>query len=296
MEANVQDFRTASHPCSVGSCDVESQCKRSVDANAYGPGAAYTIDTTRDYSVQTRFWAETDAAVTYYTYLNRIETTLTQDGNSVVITQDCTDYLATLTEKLYQQMGMAISTWGCGTLSNCGESCGTANTVISNLNWQQDDSIVPYDNGAIIDAGATPKLNSAGCGENCSECRSFYYENAPTDTWNECVDTREMRFVKYCPSSWNSDKCQTDEPYCMRAYPFGDPDKTRSAEYECRSLPPERIGNLSDQVTWRNSNRECRTSNGLCYYGCNGGTCHNSWFRSDPLKGKSASAMCRCKN
>ena len=89
LQANGDDFLTAAHPCAGGQCDAVSQCIRTAPSNGYGPGSSYTIDTTRSFSATYTFWADTNAAVTSFTGLNRIAVTLTQDGRLVEMVLDC---------------------------------------------------------------------------------------------------------------------------------------------------------------------------------------------------------------
>lgn len=238
--------------------------------------------------------------MTAFVGLNNIEITLEQDGREVQIVQDCTEYLKPLTTLIYKMMGMGISTYALPNpnpvSSACSSECSTANTVISNLSWTKNDSLMPFDRGEILVGRIAPSINSEGCGEDCAECRQHYYENEKNNIWYQCVDERPMRFTYYCPNWMSKDKCSPNDKYCMRSYPYGDADKTRSTEYTCRSLPDKYIGNLEDSDSWSRSSRECRSTKGLCYYGCDGGKCYNSWFKDDPYKGKSASAMCRCMN
>lgn len=84
MEANKFGFRSTSHKCDppnedgiFDECDHRGKC--TVDIlnndveNDYGPGAGYTIDTTRDFSVRADY-QESDGRWTAFTI------TLTQEG------------------------------------------------------------------------------------------------------------------------------------------------------------------------------------------------------------------------
>jgi hypothetical protein len=78
MEANPWTYNVAAYPCDNGVCEPSVTAQ---SATSYGPGPEYQIDSTKPYSVNTRFWAN------YYTdtgawSLARIETHLTQDGRS----------------------------------------------------------------------------------------------------------------------------------------------------------------------------------------------------------------------
>jgi len=82
---------------------------------AYGPGSDYTIDTTRSYHVETKFWTYANStSPEVYEELYSIETNLYQDGNyKFVIEQDCEGYLDGLTGRM-ADMSMGISSYSVG--------------------------------------------------------------------------------------------------------------------------------------------------------------------------------------
>ena len=101
FEANKYGLNVASHPCTSGQCDIESLCKVRVNDDDYwnyGYGDEYTINTENDFSVQTKFYA--DRSLTGLGDIHYIETTLSQDGRTVVLVQDCKDYLAPFSDLL----------------------------------------------------------------------------------------------------------------------------------------------------------------------------------------------------
>jgi len=65
MEANIDGFNAAPHPCEFGTCDTQSQCQRkvkdNVGENAYGHNSNFTIDASKSYNVETKFWTTLDS-------------------------------------------------------------------------------------------------------------------------------------------------------------------------------------------------------------------------------------------
>jgi hypothetical protein len=81
---------------------------------AYGPGSDYTIDTTRSYHVETKFWTYANStSPEVFEELYSIKTYLSQDGSEVVIEQDCEGYLDGLTGRM-ADMSMGISSYSVG--------------------------------------------------------------------------------------------------------------------------------------------------------------------------------------
>lgn len=58
MEANINGFKTAAFPCEFDACPSGSPTTEFASRNEYGPGPEYKIDTTRKFSVTTRFFAK----------------------------------------------------------------------------------------------------------------------------------------------------------------------------------------------------------------------------------------------
>lgn len=132
----------------------------------------------------------------------------------------------------------------------------------------------------------------AECEAGCAECRNYSYTGS-SETGATCVDHREMKFAGLCPSKgkWSDDKCSSEGAFCAKSYPFGDPLRMKSEDAACRTMPAELI---DGPFEW--SSKPCRNQNwGLCALGCSADeTCTNSWPLEDPLRWKSAGAMCRC--
>jgi len=99
MEANTQRFKTASFPCDFDSCPSGSDSSAEVDAASFGPGSTFRIDSTKPFTVETRFFGleTTDGSIGD---LDRIETCLIQGTEMITIAQTNADYLAPLREKL----------------------------------------------------------------------------------------------------------------------------------------------------------------------------------------------------
>ena len=130
MEANINGFNVAAHLCVNGSCDEESLCKvlvNEADAWNYGSGTEYTINTENSFNVKTQFFAteETDDDLPQ---LIRIDTTLTQGANEVLISLDCTDYLGPFTTLLEGKMAVAFSSYSVGEDNYIDDTCGVSNS------------------------------------------------------------------------------------------------------------------------------------------------------------------------
>lgn len=217
MEANRNGFITASHPCEFGSCDVESKSKHNLnfdDPFAFGPSGKFKINSKKDFTVKTQFFADKDEDG-YYTELEKIVTTLTQGSEEVKIVQDDRDYLYPLSTMLDYQMALGISVYNAGVdneISNkeCNDSCSNPQSVISNLRWVANDAV-----GAEMIVGeATQRLDD--CEEGCTECRHAWNEFTPENVEITCMDKREMKYNRKCPNKgrWNSEKCNA-EGYCV---------------------------------------------------------------------------------
>jgi hypothetical protein len=153
-----------------------------------------------------------------------------------------------------------------------------------------DDGDDEQEPGQLIIDGVAQSLDQ--CGSGCTECHEAHYENFPDDIVYECTDYTVYKYGNICTpnNKWNEDKCMTSSTgYCHKSYPYGDPDKMRSPEAACRTIPSENVDN-----EFEFGSRDCWSpTGGLCNYGCEG-TCHNSWIASADTKWKHSSAMCRC--
>lgn len=180
MEANTHGFVNALYP-TYSNPDSDSTCNKSVldgNAQAYGPGSEFDIDTTKSYQVAVKFYASSD----FYNYtderhLSLVRTTLSQGSKNIDIDMDCPEDLESMQWKLLSTMAMGIATYNVGTDSNisgdsCTETCETASFVIDNVNWTMDDSLT--DVSTTVHDGAAPRLDSGDCGDDCSECIQTY--------------------------------------------------------------------------------------------------------------------------
>jgi len=275
----------------------------------YGPGAEYTIDTMWGYHVRTQFMASVDATGEPLD-LVAVVTTITQDDRTVELVQDCEDYLAAISWKLYYQMNIGISTYALDldnqvSNSTCSAACDGGNLYIGNLNFVSNDSLVidedgdegedgDEDLGELIWEDAAFSLDSGECGSNCAECRWSYPEFAPDLYVERCFEQHENN-IRFGGPCWRRDDKSTcmEDGLCHRSWYNDDADKWNSLEAKCRTVPESYVEN---DFTY--GNRECRRPDkaGLCRYGCGEGeTCNNSWLSDDDNKWKSASAMCRCR-
>lgn len=148
------------------------------------------------------------------------------------------------------------------------------------------------EDGELIIGEPTDSLSE--CEAGCTECRMSWREFTPNVVEATCMDTREMKYNKKCPNKkkWKNEKCNA-EGHCVKSYPFGDPDKMRSKEAACRTVPDALVNNDNDNFKF--SKKKCKSKNGLCGFGCEKNeVCRNSFLKDDDLKWKGASAMCRC--
>lgn len=113
MQANLHGFESKANPCSNGTCDAVSQCIAGMQqqgiedygVDAYGPGGRL-IDTNNKFHVINEFVS----TQSYYTFW-KLKTTLKQQGNEIVLENDCRDYLSGLNEVIEGDMGIVFSSW-----------------------------------------------------------------------------------------------------------------------------------------------------------------------------------------
>lgn len=301
MEANIWGFNTESNPCTFGTCDAESQCKAKVNSDYsfnYGYGADFAIDTSKSYKVTTQFWATKDADVTEVN-LEKITTILEQEGRTVEMVMDCPDYINSMSWTLYYNFNLAISTYALDQSNDvsggtCESACSDASMIIKDLTWVSNDCILEanIEPGEATFGGPAPKLNSGNCGDDCTECREFFYSNFPNDITYECVDTKHYKFGAGCSSNRSRDACMTEEDFCINSWDINDPDRWNSPDAKCRSVPKSHILPSSEL---KFVSKQCGNPlAGQCALGCDT-SCHNSWPIWDTARGKSVYAMCRCK-
>lgn len=140
-------------------------------------------------------------------------------------------------------MNIAISTYALD-LSNdvsggtCDQVCAeTTSVTMKDLTWTSGDSVIEFEQGEPVFGGPAPMLNSGNCGEDCTECREFWYDNAPNDIMYECVDRTDYKFGARCSSNRSRDACMTEEAYCVNSWDINDLDKWASPLAKCRSIP-----------------------------------------------------------
>merc|ERR1719203_2587660 len=148
MEANTHAFASTPHKCDAPVNGFYSSCDRGgcgqntrESPSSYGPGASFTIDTTRPFDVHTDFFE--DAGV-----LTGMRTTLVQGHRRVVLDHKNCDptYLEQLSAAMAAGMSLRITYWGdqaesmswldappCGP-ETCSSSAGDAK--ISNISLQ----------------------------------------------------------------------------------------------------------------------------------------------------------------
>ena len=189
MESNIWGFNAASYPCEFGSCQSSSASQQHIAGAQYGPGSSYTIDTTKSYHVATKFYSLMDEQG-YMTELTRIETTLSQEGRSVVVEQSDADFLSSLSSKLEYGMAVAVSNQNVGLTNDisgtCSSTCDDSLVSINNWSFTMFDSIdeVPV---TWVDGGVADNVDD--CGEsNCSGCAKGWWSNTPEIVETYCYD------------------------------------------------------------------------------------------------------------
>lgn len=141
MEANKWSWATTPHKCdaptSTGffqNCDRGGTCQQNITdklaRNGYGPGASYTIDTTKPFHTKIAFNADASGRFSSYT------TTMTQNGKTQTMTGDCS-YLNYMSNDIGHGMAFVISNWG-GDASwlwhdRCSGSCNWPELNINNI-------------------------------------------------------------------------------------------------------------------------------------------------------------------
>ena len=153
MQANPFGFNTSAHPCSGGNCEGQSQCFYNMavegvekyGSGAYGPGGS-KVNTDKKFHVKVEFLSTVN-----YQSLWGMRTTLSQDGNEIVLEADCQDYIEALNAKIEGSMGFVASAWDnryTGTATNaefeqctsCEEdapTCSDASFTITDLKWKE---------------------------------------------------------------------------------------------------------------------------------------------------------------
>lgn len=197
-------------------------------------------------------------------------------------------------------MALGISVYDAGVDNaiadgECSNACTAPRSIIKNIRWGTHDSVNELV-GEMVVGRATESLED--CEPGCTECRECWNEFSPDIVQPVCLDKREMKYGAKCPNKKTfTDELCTGEGRCVKSYPFGDPEKMRSVEAACRTVPalydqPAEV--MRDVYDW--SDRKCKKKYGLCSFGCKGknGTCFNSWLKEDEDKWAGPSAMCRC--
>ena len=304
MEANINGFNSAPHPCEFGSCDTQSQCQRKFKDDCgddcYGHNSNYKINASESYSVKTNFWATVDENGDP-TDLVSVETVLTQGENTVTIEQDCPEYLEPLAIELKNNMmAMSVSTYFAGSHNEVSHTCldtdGTcdSNLTVENLVWTSGDSIVESTAEEII--GGT-SMYLSDCDEGCSECHDAWMSDNESDVYQVCTDWTVYRFGNVCNLDRHDiSRCAgaTSEEYCLWSYDFSDSRKFRSDTKACRTLPLSYFN--SDNADFKFSKKAQKNNNkGTCRFTEDCSTCKFSWRQDDEQRWKGATNMARCE-
>jgi len=126
----------------------------------------------------------------------KIETTLTQGSNSIVLVQDNADIMSSITWDLYLKYATSISTFYAGSEfadpnGQCTSTCSDAKNVIRNLEYAVEDSVIivdPVETQSIerIDGGLAENVSM--CGEGCSACNKWWWSDSEDMVQYECTD------------------------------------------------------------------------------------------------------------
>lgn len=165
-------------------------------------------------------------------------------------------------------MAMGISVFEVGTQNEisqtCTSQCSSPKAAISNIQWNTDDSIEDT-RGPIITGGLSNRLDD--CSEiGCTECRDGWHEFVPEEIFPICTDYTLYKYGNTCTNAgkFSDDTCNPESEFCLKSYPWGDPDRLRSDHAKCRTPP-----NSINDKEYEYSRKECRKpTSGLCIAGC----------------------------
>ena len=123
------------------------------------------------------------------TELTNIVTTISQGSNAIELNMDCPEYLSDLTWMLYNNMNIGVNLYNLDTTNDIGGICSdvcnadSTQSKLKDLTWTAGDSlntfVPPAPEPEPVWGGPAPTLTSNQCSEVCSECREFWYSNAP---------------------------------------------------------------------------------------------------------------------
>lgn len=190
------------------------------------------------------------------TDLTNIKTTLMQDGQSVELNMDCSEYLYPLSYELYN-LSMTIGTEAISGANDIDQSCSAvcddSNVTVSNVKWTTDNAMndpptpEPEPERELIVGGFAPTLDSGDCAlKTCSECREAWYSDETSNIFYTCTDETVYKYTNICPSWMEGDaKCMTDaDKPCFRSFPIDDEAKWQSVDFACRTVPDTHITDI----------------------------------------------------
>ena len=131
---------------------------------------------------------------------------------------------------------------------SCTSECSAPKSVIKNIRWGTHDSVIEFDEGEEVEEGEEgeqgeliiggPTRSLEECGKGCTQCHECWNSMDPFTVEAMCMDERVMKYGSKCNNNkkWPADNCGADD-LCAKSYPFGDPDKMRSPDAMCRSVP-----------------------------------------------------------
>lgn len=302
MEANKFGFNTAVHSCESGFCPSAPQSWASVNPTdgSFGPGSDYSINSEEPFNVMVQFYAPYGSAADSEMYgdLSWIEISIRQDENQVKLFHTDMTELSGLSQRLRSNMALVVSNFDAGTVNDISNgvcsatsTCGAYKTTFYGFEWTSDNAI---DDGSedVMVIGEVAESISDCEDPLCSACHVAWYERTPGETFNTCTDYSQYKYTNVCNKRRmrKANRCGSDDEFCFWSWPPTDAKKWESDEAACRPLPGRQV-----EGEFKFAKRECASHRGLCKFGCGEGSCHNSWPIDDPLKWKSADAMCRCK-
>jgi len=234
-----------------------------------------------------------------------VNTTLTQDGKTVVLSNECPHIFEALYERLYYtEMAFAVSSYNAGTHSelapSCIGDCTRSQAKISNVMWLQETSVNPApgpDDEKFISEEASDYLSD--CGEGCTECVKAWYTNSPEQVFGHCVSTDHFRYGSQCGKKKDRSSCSTEElEYCFSSYPVDSKTRWKDTESRCRSLPHFNR-QTSDEFDWKFHKKNKRNNKGgLCRLTVKANpdqVCAQSWDPNEEKRQRGWTSMIRVR-
>lgn len=196
-------------------------------------------------------------------------------------------------------MAVAVSQYRVADPTDISESCGAQvsdvdlRVTMSEISWTSGDSVVEEEedeeDAYEVIGDAADNINQ--CDTGCHECYNAWMSNDVTNIYQICLEYRQMRFGTMCRDNHDASRCNWQNDFCLKSYPFGDPDRFASDDSACRTVPDSYL----DNSNLKYGRKTCKDRAGLCPYCAEWESCNWSYLSDDPDKWRGYSAMCRCK-